>query len=154
MLRGETASPWITIGQLSERTGAAGSAIRFYETRGLVTPLRSAGGQRRFLRSDIRRISFILIAQRLGLTLGEIKDHLDSLPDGRTPTKKDWTRISRSMRAELDQRIETLTRLRARLDGCIGCGCMSLKSCALYNPDDGAGVHGAGPRYLLGDDPG
>ena len=143
----------LSIGQLAERTGLAVSAIRYYETQGLVSPDRNAGGQRRFLRSDIRRLSFVQIAQQFGFSINQIREQFDSLPDGRTPTKADWTKISRSFRAELDQRIETLTNLRNKLDGCIGCGCLSLKSCVLYNPQDKAGKLGTGPRYLMGDKP-
>ena len=142
----------IGIGQVSKRTGLSVSAIRFYEDRGLVSPVRNAGGQRRYLASDIRRLSFILIAQQLGFSLDEIRRRLVDLPNGRTPTKRDWSRISRRFRSELQQRIDILTRLRDRLDGCIGCGCLSLKTCALYNPDDRAGRRGAGPRYVLEDD--
>ncbi|MEM7745541.1 MAG: redox-sensitive transcriptional activator SoxR [Pseudomonadota bacterium] len=144
---------FLTIGQLADRTGSSVSAIRFYEARGLLSALRDAGGRRRFLRADIRRVSFILIAQQLGFTLAQIGAQLARLPDGRTPTKKDWARLSTAMRADLDHRIETLTQLRARLDGCIGCGCLSLRSCALYNPRDAAARHGTGPRYLMGDAP-
>lgn len=143
----------LCIGQLAERTGLAVSAIRYYETQGLVSPDRNAGGQRRFLRSDIRRLSFVQIAQQFGFTISQIREQFDSLPDGRTPTKADWTKISRSFRTELDQRIETLTNLRNKLDGCIGCGCLSLRNCALYNPQDKAAKLGTGPRYLMGDKP-
>ena len=143
----------MSIGELAERTGLSVSAIRYYETEGLVTAARNAGGQRRFLRSDIRRLSFVLIAQQFGFTLDQIRTKLQSLPEGRTPTKRDWERISRSIGKQLDAKIETLNRLRDRLDGCIGCGCLSLRTCALYNPNDKARRRGAGPRYLLGDDP-
>ncbi len=143
----------ISIGQLADRTGLAVSAIRYYETQGLVSPERNAGGQRRFLRSDIRRLSFVQIAQQFGFSISQIRETFAALPDGRTPTKADWTKISHSFREELDQRIETLTNLRDKLDGCIGCGCLSLKSCALYNQQDRAGKLGAGPRYLMGDKP-
>lgn len=143
----------LTIGDVSDRTGLAVSAIRFYEEKGLVTPLRTEAGQRRFLRSDIRRLSFVKIAQGLGFTIEEIRTQLAGLPLGRTPTKADWARISRGFRAELDTRIARMTELRDRLDGCIGCGCLSLKSCRLYNPDDRARRHGTGPRYLMGDRP-
>ena len=140
----------IPIGTLARRTGLAVSAIRFYESKGLLTSLRTAGNQRRFLRSDIRRLSFILIAQRLGLGLAEIEQALGTLPQGRTPTLADWQRISRSLRGELDARINLLTRTRAKLDECIGCGCLSLDRCRLYNKDDRAGVGGvAGPRFVL-----
>jgi MerR family redox-sensitive transcriptional activator SoxR len=143
----------ISIGQLADRTGLAVSAIRYYETQGLVSPERNAGGQRRFLRSDIRRLSFVQIAQQFGFSIGQIRETFEALPDGRTPTKADWTKISHSFREELDQRIETLTNLRDKLDGCIGCGCLSLKSCALNNQQDRAGKLGSGPRYLMGDKP-
>ena len=143
----------ISIGQLADRTGLAVSAIRYYETQGLVSPERNAGGQRRFLRSDIRRLSFVQIAQKFGFSIGQIREQFEALPDKRTPTKEDWTRISHSFRTELDERIETLTNLRDKLDGCIGCGCLSLKSCALYNQQDRAGKLGTGPRYLMGDKP-
>ncbi len=147
------ASDRLSIGQLAERTGLSVSAIRYYETEDLVTSERNAGGQRRFLRSDIRRLSFVLIAQQFGFTIDQIRARLQNLPEGRTPTKKDWARISRSIRRELDAKIETLCRLRDQLDGCIGCGCLSLRKCALYNPEDRARRHGAGPRFLLGDRP-
>lgn len=145
--------PRISIGRVAERTGMSVSAIRFYEEAGLVSPIRNGGGQRRFLRSDIRRLSFILIAQQLGFSLDEIRAKLSTLPAGRTPTQRDWARISKQFRDRLDERIATLVRTRERLDGCIGCGCLSLKNCALYNPDDDASRHGAGPRYLMGDSP-
>ncbi|OUS07611.1 redox-sensitive transcriptional activator SoxR [Rhodobacterales bacterium 52_120_T64] len=143
----------ISIGQLAERTGLAVSAIRYYETQGLVSPERNSGGQRRFLRSDIRRLSFVQIAQKFGFSIGQIRQQFETLPNGRTPTKADWTKISHSFREELDDRIETLTNLRDKLDGCIGCGCLSLKSCQLYNQNDRAGEKGSGPRYLMGDAP-
>ena len=143
--------PLIAIGQVAERTGLSVSAIRFYEEAGLVHPTRNNGGQRRFRRSDIRRLSFVLIAQQLGFSLDDIRARMQALPHERTPTQKDWARISRSFRAVLDDRIDVLTRTRERLDGCIGCGCLSLKNCALYNPEDRARKRGAGPRYLIGD---
>lgn len=139
----------LTIGDLARRTGLSVSAIRFYEAKGLVQAFRSAGGQRRFLRSDIRRLSFALIAQQLGLTLPQIAAELAGLPQGRTPTQADWRRISKGLRRVLDQRIAALERTRDNLDNCIGCGCLSLKRCALYNPDDRAGMTGVGPRYTL-----
>lgn len=139
----------IPIGALARRTGLAVSAIRFYEAKGLLTSLRTSGNQRRFLRSDIRRLSFILIAQRLGLGLDDIEGALTSLPQGRTPTLADWQRISRSLRNELDHRIQLLTRTRAKLDECIGCGCLSLQRCQLYNRDDRAGAAGPGPHFVL-----
>lgn len=147
------ASDRLSIGQLAGRTGLSVSAIRYYETQGLVTSERNAGGQRRFLRSDIRRLSFVRIAQQFGFTIDQIRAQLQTLPQERTPNKADWARISRGFRKELDAKIETLSRLRDLLDGCIGCGCLSLRTCALYNPNDRARRHGVGPRYLLGDQP-
>ena len=145
--------PRISIGQVAQRTGLSISAIRFYEQAGLVSPVRNNGGQRRFLRSDIRRLSFVMIAQQMGFSLEEIRSKLSSLPKGRTPTQKDWARISRQFRRVLDERIALLSQTRERLDGCIGCGCLSLTNCALYNQHDQAARFGAGPRYLLGDRP-
>ncbi len=146
-------SEGLAIGALAKRTGLAVSAIRYYEAKGLIAPWRNAGGQRRYQRADIRRLSFVMIAQQFGLTLPEIRDVLSGLPGNRTPTPKDWQKISIDLRSHLDQRIETLTRLRDNLDGCIGCGCLSLPKCALYNPDDRARSYGSGPRYLMGDAP-
>ena len=146
-------SDWLSIGQLASRTGVSVSAIRFYEDKALIAPGRNSGGQRRFPRSDIRRLSFIIVTQKLGFTIREIGDLLGTLPEGRTPNKRDWTKISRAIRKELDQRIAALAQLRDNLDGCIGCGCLSLKKCTLYNPQDRAGLKGAGPRYLMGDKP-
>ncbi|CUH76028.1 Redox-sensitive transcriptional activator SoxR [Tritonibacter multivorans] len=144
--------PGLSIGYLAERTGLAVSAIRYYETQGLLTPWRNAGGQRRFERADIRRLSFILIAQKFGFTLPEIRDQLATLPGKRTPTKADWQKLSTAFRGHLDARIAQLETLRDRLDGCIGCGCLSLDSCKLYNPQDAAAALGQGPRYVMGDD--
>ena len=141
----------ISIGELSRRTGLAPSAIRYYEDEGLVHPERTAAGQRRFLRSDIRRLSFVMIAQQMGFPLARIRALMEALPEGRTPTKRDWEKISRQIRGELDARIDTLTALREKLDGCIGCGCLSLDKCRLYNPSDAAATRGSGPRYLMGD---
>ena len=146
-------SDGLSIGALADRTGLAVSAIRYYEAQGLIKPWRNAGGQRRFERADLRRLSFVMIAQQFGFTLPQIKALLDQLPGGRTPTKADWGRISAHFREALDQRIETLTKLRDNLDGCIGCGCLSLAACALYNPTDRAAQKGQGPRYLMGDSP-
>ena len=140
----------LPIGELARRTGLAVSAIRYYVDKGLVQALRTSGNQRRFLRSDIRRLSFILIAQKLGLGLVQIEEELAKLPQGRTPTVSDWQRISRSLRTEIDARIQLLNRTRTKLDECIGCGCLSLQRCALYNRDDRAGAAGPGPRYVLG----
>jgi MerR family redox-sensitive transcriptional activator SoxR len=140
----------ITIGRLAERTGVAVSAIRYYEDKGLLRSQRTEGNQRRYLRSDIRRVSFILVAQRLGLNLAEIEAQLCMLPQGRTPTINDWQQLSRRMRFEIDQRINLLTRTRNQLDQCIGCGCLSLQKCQLYNKDDRLGANGSGPRVILG----
>ncbi len=145
------ATALLAIGDLARRTGLSVSAIRYYEARGLVGASRNSGNQRRFLRSDIRRLSFALIAQRLGLTLAEIEAELKRLPMGRAPSQADWQAISERVRARLDARIEMLTRTRDLLDGCIGCGCLSLERCALYNPGDRAARGGSGPRFLLGD---
>ena len=136
---------------VAPRTGLSVSAIRFYEARGLVTAVRTAGNQRRFLRADLRRVSFALIAQQLGLSLGEISAELATLPQRRAPTRADWQAISRRIRGALQDRIAVLERTRDRLDGCIGCGCLSLDRCALYNPGDRAAEAGPGPRYLVGD---
>jgi MerR family redox-sensitive transcriptional activator SoxR len=146
-----TQASLLSIGELSRRTGMSVSAIRFYETRGLVKAVRTAGNQRRFMRADIRRLSFVLIAQRMGLTLAEIETELATLPQGRSPTRADWQAISRRIRSTLQARIEMLQKTRDLLDGCIGCGCLSLARCRLYNPDDRAARAGAGPRFLLGD---
>ena len=142
------ASDLLTIGELARRTGLSVSAIRFYEEKRLVEPLRSGGNQRRFLRSDIRRVSFILIAQRLGLSLGEIAASMEGLPHKRTPNARDWARISASIRARIDAEMARLATIREDLDGCIGCGCLSLEKCALYNAQDIWGASGAGPRVL------
>lgn len=143
----------ISIGQLADRTGLAVSAIRYYEERGLVSPERSAGGQRRFLRSDIRKLSFVMIAQSMGFSIEEIAALLADLPGGRAPTAEDWASISPRFREAIDARILALTRMRDKLESCIGCGCLSLKTCALYNAEDRAAHLGAGPRFLLGDTP-
>ncbi|GAA6174333.1 redox-sensitive transcriptional activator SoxR [Sulfitobacter pacificus] len=143
----------LSIGALAARTGLAVSAIRYYEAQGLISPWRNSGGQRRFERADLRRLSFVMIAQQFGFTLPQIKEQLEQLPHGCAPTKSDWVRISHGFRAELDTRIATLTKLRDNLDGCIGCGCLSLDVCALYNPKDRAAQNGTGPRYLMGDSP-
>jgi MerR family redox-sensitive transcriptional activator SoxR len=141
----------LTIGELGERADVAPSALRFYEAEGLITSMRSEGGQRRFHRETLRRVSFIRIAQKVGLSLDQIRASLATLPRSRTPTKPDWARLSRSWRPQLDEHIAMLERLRDQLDECIGCGCLSLRSCALYNTDDAAAGLGPGPRYLLGD---
>ena len=142
------ANDLLPIGELARRTGLSVSAIRFYEERGLVEAIRTSGNQRRFLRGDIRRLSFILIAQRLGLSLEEIEEALAGLPQGRTPNAADWKRISGSIRKRIEDQIASLEKMRDSLDGCIGCGCLSLKKCALYNADDKWGESGTGPRVL------
>jgi MerR family redox-sensitive transcriptional activator SoxR len=141
----------LTIGALSERTGVATSALRYYEAEGLLHATRSDGGQRRYTRDALRRVSFIRVAQQVGLSLEEIREALASLPDSRTPNQRDWERLSNSWKPRLDAQIAMLERLRDRLDGCIGCGCLTLKVCALFNPDDQAAARGSGPRYLMGD---
>ena len=143
-------SQLLTIGALAQRTGMSVSAIRYYEARGLVNAIRTGGNQRRFARADIRRLSFAQIAQTLGLSLTEIAAELATLPLGRAPTRADWQAISQRIRGRLQQRIAMLERTRDLLDGCIGCGCLSLDRCALYNPGDRAARAGAGPRFLLG----
>ena len=144
-------APLLTIGELARRTGLSVSAIRFYEARGLVRAIRTAGNQRRFSRADIRRLSFALIAQQLGLSLTQIEAELSRLPQGHAPTRQDWEGIGAAMRSALDARIALLERTREVLDGCIGCGCLSLDRCALYNPGDRAARAGPGPRFVLGD---
>lgn len=142
-----TPPPW-TIGHLAERAGVATSAIRFYESRGLISSVRTTGNQRRYEQSTLRRVAFIRTAQRIGLSLDEIAEALSTLPDGRAPTKSDWHRISKAWRPRLDEQIRRIELLRDRLDGCIGCGCLSLKSCALNNPGDEAGDRGTGAVLL------
>jgi MerR family redox-sensitive transcriptional activator SoxR len=143
----------IPIGDLARRAGVKASALRFYEAEGLLASARSAGGRRYYPRAEMRRVAFIRAAQAVGLTLDDIRAALASLPDKRTPTKADWERLSRSWRPLLDEKIAAMTRLRDTLSNCIGCGCLSLKSCALYNPGDAARAEGAGARYLMGDRP-
>ena len=140
----------LSIGDLSRRTGLAVSAIRFYETHGIVHPLRNAGGHRRYGRHDLRRLSFVMAAQKLGFALDEIAGHMSHLPTHKAPTKADWSRISRQFRNKIDARIAALEALRDTRDGCIGCGCLSLKACALYNPQDTLAKEGPGPRKLMG----
>jgi MerR family redox-sensitive transcriptional activator SoxR len=142
----------LPIGTLSERTGVAHSALRFYEAEGLISATRSEGGQRRYSRDVIRRVSFIRVAQQVGLSLEEIREALRSLPAERTPTERDWEQLARSWRPRLDAQIRLLERLRDKLDGCIGCGCLSLRTCHLVNPGDEAAARGPGPRYVLDDE--
>ena len=144
----------ITIGALASRAGVAASTLRFYEAEGLLHGNRSAGNQRQYPKEALRRVAFIRVAQSVGLSLDEIRAALATLPEERTPTKADWAKLSKSWRAGLDARIAALNALRDQLDACIGCGCLSLKTCKRYNPDDRASRLGPGPRYLLGDRPG
>jgi MerR family transcriptional regulator, redox-sensitive transcriptional activator SoxR len=145
--------PGLPIGLLAKRSGVAASALRFYEALGLIKSTRSPAGRRLFSRDVLRRVAFIRVAQSIGLTLEEIRAALNGLPNQRTPTRADWLRLSAAWRPVLDQRIDCMMRLRDKLSSCIGCGCLSLKSCALYNPADSAQLRGTGPRYLLGDRP-
>ena len=139
----------LAIGDLSVRSGVAPSALRYYERMGLIQSRRTSGNQRRYEPAQLRRVAFIRIAAQVGLSLEEIREALQSLPDARTPTKSDWERLSRRWRTRIDERIALLQRLRDDLTGCIGCGCLSLKTCTLYNPDDALAAEGAGPRRLL-----
>ena len=141
----------LTIGEVSTRTGVAHSALRFYEAEGLIQAERTSGGQRRYHRDVLRRVSFMRIAQQVGLSLQEIRDALATLPESRTPTRADWERLSASWRSRLDARISLLERLRDDLSGCIGCGCLSLQVCPLYNPGDVLAAKGPGAHILLGD---
>jgi MerR family redox-sensitive transcriptional activator SoxR len=143
----------LKIGEVSRRSGVAASALRFYEERGLITSERAGSGHRRYPRPVLRRIAFIVFAQRLGLTLDEIGTELAKLPPGRAPTRRDWSRLSRKWTLRIDERIAELERLRAGLTECIGCGCLSLDRCKLSNPDDRAAGLGPGPRYWVGDRP-
>lgn len=141
----------LTPGQLAERSGVAVSALHFYERVGLIASTRTSGNQRRYTRDTLRQVAFIRTSQRVGIPLGEIGSALATLPAGRAPTKKDWSRLSRLWRGDLDRRIEQLQRLRDELDGCIGCGCLSLQACRLNNPDDELAADGSGPRILDAD---
>lgn len=143
----------LSIGEVSDRTGLAASATRFYEHEGLISASRTHSGHRRFRRADLRRLSFIGFCQRLGYSLAEIGGVLAELGDRSPPTDEEWRALADSFRADLDRRIESLEALRDRLDGCIGCGCLSMQSCAVFNADDRAAGNGAGPRWLLGDSP-
>jgi MerR family transcriptional regulator, redox-sensitive transcriptional activator SoxR len=138
----------MTVGQLAERSGVTVSALHFYEAQGLITARRTAGNQRRYPRAMLRRVAFIRASQRVGIPLSKIAEALDTLPAGRTPTRKDWACLSAAWRRDLDERISLLQDLRDRLTGCIGCGCLSMTTCLLANPDDMLGRHGAGPRKL------
>lgn len=146
-------SDLLSIGELAARSGVATSALRFYESRGLISSARNPGNQRRYTRPTLRRVAFIRAAQRVGLTLDEIGAALARLPADRTPNRSDWERLARPWRRSVDERIAELERLRDDLTGCIGCGCLSLRTCRLFNRDDIAAENGAGARYLLGDEP-
>jgi MerR family redox-sensitive transcriptional activator SoxR len=141
----------LTIGEIARRSGVAASALRFYEQRGLITSEREGAGHRRYPRAVLRRIAFIVFAQRIGLTLDEIGGELAKLPPHHAPTRRDWSRLSATWSTRIDERITELERLKRGLTECIGCGCLSLDRCALSNPDDRAGRAGSGPRYWIGD---
>ena len=141
----------LTIGELATRAGVATSALRFYETKGLIESTRTDGNQRRYPRATLRRVALIRAGQEVGLSLAELAEALAHLPHDRVPTKADWTRLSKSWRQRLDAQILEMMALRDELTDCIGCGCLSLKSCAIFNPGDVASDFGSGPRYLLGD---
>jgi MerR family redox-sensitive transcriptional activator SoxR len=147
-------STLLPIGEVAKRSGVAASALRFYEERGLIASERAGSGHRRYPRPVLRRIAFIVFAQRIGLTLEEIGQELEKLPPDRAPTRKDWSRLSAGWSGRIDERIAELERLKAGLTECIGCGCLSLDRCRLSNPDDRAGRAGPGPRYWVGDRPG
>ncbi len=141
-----------SVGELATRAGVATSALRFYESNGLISSTRTASGHRRYAAEMLRRVSFIQVAQRIGLSLADIRAALDSLPASRTPTRKDWAQLAKRWQPDLTERIEILQRLRAQLGDCIGCGCLSLTTCALYNEQDAAATLGTGARYLLSDE--
>jgi MerR family redox-sensitive transcriptional activator SoxR len=149
----EVAQEELTIGEVAKRSGVAASALRFYEERGLILSDRAGSGHRRYPRSVLRRIAFIVFAQRVGLTLDEIGEELDKLPGDRAPTRRDWSRLSSTWSGRIDDRITELERLKAGLTECIGCGCLSLERCKLANPGDRAAGLGPGPRYWIGDRP-
>jgi MerR family redox-sensitive transcriptional activator SoxR len=138
----------LTIGELAHRSGVAPSALRYYESQRLIFALRTTGNQRRYERSTLRRVAFIRAAQRVGLSLEEITAALDTLPDGRTPSRTDWARLSQNWRPRIEEQIRRLERLRDKLDDCIGCGCLSLDTCGLQNPDDEVSSRGPGAAYL------
>ena len=143
----------LAIGDLAARSGVAPSALRYYEREGLIRSTRTTGNQRRYHRSELRRVAFIKIAQQVGVTLEEIRDALDHLPESRTPTKADWARLSAHWRHKLDERITTLERLRSQLTGCIGCGCLSLQRCNLINPHDRLAARGTGAQMIVNPPP-
>ncbi len=143
---------WLTIGELAARAGVATSALRFYESRGLIESERTEGNQRRYARATLRRVALVRAAQAVGLSLREAAEALEHLPHERTPNKADWKRLSLTWKKRLDKQIADLELLRDELTDCIGCGCLSLRSCAIFNPSDTVSEHGSGPRYLLGDE--
>ncbi len=138
----------LTIGEMAARSGVATSALRFYEERGLIASMRTEGNQRRYAQATLRRVAVIRAAQAVGLSLEEVRAAFQALPDGRAPTGRDWERLSRAWRGHLDRRIQALERVRDDLTGCIGCGCLSLERCALFNPGDQLAAQGAGARIL------
>jgi MerR family transcriptional regulator, redox-sensitive transcriptional activator SoxR len=144
-------SDLLTIGEVARRSGVASSALRFYEQRGLIASTRAGSGHRRYPRPVLRRIAFVVFAQRIGLTLEEIGAELAKLPANEAPTRRDWSRLSAAWSSTIDERIAELERLKVGLTECIGCGCLSLDRCRLANPDDRAGAFGPGPRYWIGD---
>lgn len=146
-------SQQLTIGELARRAGVATSALRYYEQLGLISSERTVGGQRRYSRATLRRVAFVRAAQQVGLSLDEARAALSRLPEGRTPNKADWNRVSGTWISRIDERIAELERLRERLNSCVGCGCLSLRTCGLYNAADAAATRGAGARWLLGDTP-
>ena len=141
-------SDLLTIGEVSDRSGVAPSALRYYESQQLITSTRTTGNQRRYERATLRRVAFIRSAQRVGLSLEEITEALSTLPGGLTPTRADWARLSKQWRSRIDDQIERLERLRDKLDGCVGCGCLSLQRCTLQNPQDYVSARGPGAAYL------
>jgi MerR family transcriptional regulator, redox-sensitive transcriptional activator SoxR len=143
----------VTIGELARRAGVATSALRYYEQLGLISAERTAGGQRRYARATLRRVAFVRAAQTVGLSLDEVRAALARLPDERTPSKTDWNKVSATWIRRIDERIAELQRLRETLNSCVGCGCLSLRTCRLSNPEDTAATRGAGARWLLGDTP-
>jgi MerR family redox-sensitive transcriptional activator SoxR len=153
LLASEVVKEELTISEVARRSGVAASALRYYEDRGLIDSERAGSGHRRYKRAVLRRIAFVVFAQRVGLTLDEIGEELAKLPPDRAPNKRDWSRLSSGWSARIDERISELQRLRAGLTECIGCGCLSLDRCKLANPGDRAASLGAGPRYWIGDQP-
>lgn len=141
----------LTVGELARRSGVAASALRYYETIGLIHADRTTGGQRRYARSTLRRVAFVRAAQRVGLSLTEARDAMATLPADRAPDATEWSHVARAWQRRIDDEIRQLQNLRENLTGCIGCGCLSLRSCRIYNPDDAAAQRGAGARFLLGD---